>query len=384
MTRLIFVFALLLAPGLTRANPDPSPSPKMRKTLTRVDQTSIRRFSTPTPIPASKPKGEHQGVVSGSSTKPSSRSSTSDAQPTGPTFGPNVGRGTNAPRTGNAYSVPNAGPSRVIVNPGGAPERVYTPGAFLEPPSPAMGPGYRTGSSTPSNKTKSQSNVVSSTATRKVPEKVLIPPLPKNSDAAEEAGAETNIDANPPAPGELGAPIVIPMIPRYDAVPRSKALFLPSGNVPVPVSYTPPGADAPREISPTSLRAWNGEMTRETRTFDQTRVEVSTDADGARRWQFFWRTSGAKPRAARWEISTAPFVDDANHFPPAGLIAYGDASINASSPTLENFFSVEFNSLAKNLGNTSAPSQLYLRVVPVDAGGNPAAQPSNWIRVDIR
>src|SRR5438046_2932428 len=83
---------------------------------------------------------------------------------------------------------------------------------------------------------------------------------------------------------------------------------------PSPVEYGPRGADALVQADPTSLRAWNGEMTRETRTVDQTRVEVSTGADGARRWQFFWRTKDAKPRAARWEISTAPFVDDANHF----------------------------------------------------------------------
>jgi hypothetical protein len=324
----------------------------------------------------------------GQSSIKKSHTGSADTKPTGPARGPTaVGNSTAGPsRNMGADTIPTAGPSRVIIIPGGGSERIYTPGEYNEPPSPSAGPGtYRSSApSVSSNKTKSQSNVVTSTATRKVPERVLIPPLPKTSESEKEASAETNFDANPPAPGDLGAPIIIPMIPRYDAVPRSKVLFLPNGNVPIPVSYAPPGSDAPAQVSPTSLRAWNGEMTRETRTFDQTRVEVSTGADGVRRWQFFWRTKDAKPRAARWEVSTAPFVDDASKFPPPGLIAYGDASVNAQSPTMENFFAVEFNSLAKNFGNAAPPSQLYLRVVPVDASGNAAAAPSNWIRVDIR
>jgi hypothetical protein len=216
--------------------------------------------------------------------------------------------------------------------------------------------------------------------------KVLIPPLNKNSNAtaSEEANAAADIDANPPAPSELGAPVVIPTIPRYDAVPRSKALYLPDGNAPIPVDYTPPTPDGAVQVSPTSLRAWNGEMTRETRTFDQTRVQVTSGADDARRWQFFWRTAGAKPRAARWEISIVPFVDDGNAFPPAGLIAYGDASVSAPTPAMENFFAVEFNSLAKHFGDEPMPNRFYLRVVPVDGSGHPAAQPSNWVRVDLQ
>ncbi|MGZ4983478.1 MAG: hypothetical protein ACXV9Q_05220 [Chthoniobacterales bacterium] len=388
MTRSILVFALGLSialPSVARANPNPSPTPRGRKFVTHLDQTSVRRFPATSPSPSPKYQGiSGQTQVGGAATSAPRTNADTASKPKDHSRGPTaVGPGaTGSSRLGDADTIPSPASSKVIVAPRSGSERVYVPGGYSEPYPPAAGPGFRSsGSSAASYKTKSQSDASDSTAARKA--KILIPSLAKHSSAGETK-AETNFDADPPTANELGAPVVIPTIPRYDAVPRSKALFLPDGNVPVPVDYTPPAADAPVQISPTALRAWNGEMTRETRTFDQTRVQVTTGADGARRWQFFWRTSGAKPRAARWEVSTAPFVDDASTFPPPGLIAYGDASVNAPSPTMENFFAVEFNSLAKNFGDAAAPGQLYLRVVPVDANGNAAAQPSNWIRLDIR
>ncbi|MDQ6912752.1 MAG: hypothetical protein M3128_07735 [Verrucomicrobiota bacterium] len=410
MTRFILVSAcgaLLALSNSTLGEPQPTatPDPKNKRFKRHWDHMIIEKSVYPSTAPTPAPNPQHisrsavgeVGKAPTTSSRPSSGQNVPAMATPTPASAPNpqhirglVGEVGTAPTTtsriGSGQNIP---PTRELhIYPPTRETHVYVPNEYYEPDSPSAGPGFKTNGTSPGSfKTRTPSSVATSTPARKVvATKVLIPPLRKNSNAGanEEAYTAADIDANPPAPGELGAPIVIPMIPRYDAVPRSKALYLPDGNAPIPVDYTPPTPDGPVQVSPTSLRAWNGEMTRETRTFDQTRVQVTTGADDAKRWQFFWRTGGGKPRAARWEISMVPFVDDGNAFPPAGLVAYGDASVAAPSPAMENFFAVEFSSLAKHFGDEPMPSRFYLRVVPVDGSGHPAAQPSNWVRIDLR
>ncbi len=405
MTRFIVVSAcgaLLALSNSTLGQPQPTatPDPKSKKFKRNWDrmvvEKSVRPSITPTPAPNLQHIRTLVGEVGRAPTTSSRTGSGQSIPATTPTpaSAPNpkhsrgfVGEIGTAPtttsRTGSEQNIPAT--RELHTYPPTRETHVYVPNEYYEPEPPSSGPGFKSSGTPPGSfKTRASSSVATPTPARKVvATKVLIPALSKNSNAAASEEANADIDANPPAPSELGAPVVIPMIPRYDAVPRSKALYLPDGNAPIPVDYTPPTADGPVQVSPTSLRAWNGEMTRETRTFDQTRAQVTTGADDAKRWQFFWRTVGAKPRAARWEISTVPFVDDGNTFPPAGLVAYGDASVAAPSPAMENFFAVEFNSLAKHFGDEPMPNRFYLRVVPVDGSGHPAAQPSNWVRVDL-
>ena len=356
MTRFILFSALgsLLILGnsaLCEPQPDSPQDLKNKRYKRHINRAIVEgsTHSSPTPTPGARPS-QIRGLV-----------------------GEVGGAPTTSSRRGPGQDVPAAHGSRT-----------YVPNESYEAEAPGVGPVFKnTGAPPASLKTKPSGSNTTSTAARKTPSKVLIPPLRKSGqESGEETSGPLDIDANPPEPSELGA-VVIPMIPRYDAVPRSKPLYLPEGNAPIPVDYTRPGSEASAQISPTSLRAWNGEMTRETRTFDQTRVQVTPGPDEARRWQFFWRTKDAKPRAARWEISSVPFVDDGKAFPPPGLVAYGDASVSAPSPTMENFFAVEFNLLAKHFDDEAMPNRLYLRVVPVDGSGHPAAQPSNWVRIDL-
>ena len=189
MTRLILVFvfgALFALVNVSRANPSPTPGVKVKRfTSHSVHNSGQTSAHTPTPTP-----GAH----------------------TVHTFGPGqVGSAPgNSMRTGNADTIPRPASSRVIMTPGGGSERVFMPNEYNEPDSPAAGPGFKSAGSPPGSlKIKSQSNVVASTATRKVAVKILIPQLAKNSNAASsENTTEADIDANPPTPGELGAPVV--------------------------------------------------------------------------------------------------------------------------------------------------------------------------------
>jgi len=185
-----------------------------------------------------------------------------------------------------------------------------------------------------------------------------------------------NIDVNPPPP----AVIYIPRPPVYQAVSRSEVVYVQGGIAAVPEDYTPP-AEAPE--GPTSLRAWNGDPAPEIRAFDQTRVKVAPAPDGTLSWQFYWQTKDAAPQAARWEVATVPFVSGAETFPPAGLVAYGDASLDAEVPTMANFFAVDFGSLTKGLEEAPPLRQVYMRVVPVDGDGKAVVAPSNFVRVDL-
>jgi hypothetical protein len=192
-----------------------------------------------------------------------------------------------------------------------------------------------------------------------------------------------NIDVYPPPPSEFGPPITVPTIPVYRTVPPSKVNFVPGGVAPVPEDYSPPPQNAPVEISPTALRGWNGQEELPGRAFDQTLVKLAAASDGTASWQFFWKTTGPEAQAARWEVATVPFVDDSTEFPPAGLVGYGDASINADSPLTENFFAVDFSGFAKNFEEGLVPNKYYMRVVPVDSEGNPIGKSSNFVRVDL-
>ena len=192
-----------------------------------------------------------------------------------------------------------------------------------------------------------------------------------------------NIDLAPPPPSQLGPTLVIPSIPVYQEVPASSVNFVPGGVAPVPETYVPPPQDAPVEITPTALRAWNGLESEEERAFDQTRVKLAGTGEGNASWQFFWKTTGPEPQATRWEVATVPFVGGVTDFPPAGLVGYGDASPDADSSLTENFFAIDFNGFAKNFEEGAVPDKYYMRVVPVDGEGNPIGKPSNFVRVDL-
>jgi hypothetical protein len=191
-----------------------------------------------------------------------------------------------------------------------------------------------------------------------------------------------NLDFDPPPPSELGPPVIIRRrIPGRREIPRSEVSYLDEGYAPVPDNYSPPAEKAPVEVSPTALRAWNGQEDPEG-AFDQTRVKVVPADDGSMSWQFYWKTTGPEAQAARWEVATVPFVAGFTDFPPAGLVGYGDASVDAESPLTENFFAVDFNALAQNFEEGSRPKKYYMRVVPVDLDGNPVGTASNFVRID--
>jgi hypothetical protein len=187
-----------------------------------------------------------------------------------------------------------------------------------------------------------------------------------------------NIDVNPPPP----TVIYVPSVPVYQAVKRSEVVHVQGGIAPVPEDYAPP-AEAPPQEGPTALRAWNGDPAPETRKFDQTRVKIAPGPDGAQSWEFFWATSGAEPQAARWEVATVPFVAGVETFPPAGLVAYGDASLDAEVPAMGNFFAIDFGALTQGIEDAPPLRQVYMRVVPVDGDGKPAVAPSNFVRIDL-
>jgi hypothetical protein len=219
----------------------------------------------------------------------------------------------------------------------------------------------------------------------KIPGKKITPTVEppfdkkKNGTGKNDVHFWINIDVNPPPPSQL----IIPSIPVYQSVPASPVNYVPGGVALVPESYNPPPQNAPVEVSPTALRAWNGQEEPPGRAFDQTRVKLSAASEGTASWQFFWQTTGPEPQAARWEVATVPFVGGSTEFPPAGLVGYGDASVSAASPLTESFFAVDFNGFAKNFQEGSVPNKYYMRVVPVDGEGNPAGKPSNFVRVDL-
>ncbi len=182
-----------------------------------------------------------------------------------------------------------------------------------------------------------------------------------------------------PAPPKL-PPLVISVVPVFASVHYSEIVFVPENLVPAPEGAPPPMPSETGEPGPTALRAWNGEVAEERRAFDQTRIEVAPQEDGARNWQFYWQTRLPDVTAARWEISTMPFYPGQSDFPPVGLIAYGDASLDAESPVQENFYGLDLAAFEK--AGQAVPRRLYMRVVPIDDQGQPVGETSNAIRID--
>jgi hypothetical protein len=171
-------------------------------------------------------------------------------------------------------------------------------------------------------------------------------------------------------------------MPFRREIPQSRINFVEEGIMPVPDNYAPPPKNAPVVISPTALRAWNGQDD-PARAFDQTHVTLAAAKDISMSWQFYWKTTGPEAQAARWEVATVPFVAGFTDFPPAGLVAYGDASLNAASPLRENFFALDFNDFSKNFDEGARPNKYYMRVVPVDMNGNTVGAASNFVRIDL-
>jgi hypothetical protein len=190
-----------------------------------------------------------------------------------------------------------------------------------------------------------------------------------------------NIDVVPPPPALLGPPAYVGHPPMHHSIPQSVVQMVDVA--PIPDDYVAPPKEAPVEESPTQLRAWNGQDDEATRAFDQTRVKVLVADDKTMSWQFYWKTTGPAAQAARWEVATVPFVGGLKTFPPAGLVGYGDASVNAETPLSENFFAIDFNSFSANFEEGARPNKYYMRVVLVDLDGNPIGTASNFIRVDM-
>jgi hypothetical protein len=208
----------------------------------------------------------------------------------------------------------------------------------------------------------------------------IIVPKPKGTPTATPVPAPTATPADVPAPPQL-PPIVINVIPVFHDVHVSEVVYVPSSYAPVPQEAPPPPVESKTaQVSPTGLRAWNGEVAQERRAFDQTRVELAPAADGSRSWQFYWQTTIPNAQAARWEIASMPFYPGSQEFPPVGLVAYGDASIDLESPVKENFFAVDFSAFEK--ADEPVPKRLYMRVVPVNDQGEPAGESSNAVRID--
>jgi hypothetical protein len=216
-----------------------------------------------------------------------------------------------------------------------------------------------------------------------IPGKKITPPGPEKNDNNKDVHVWLNIDLVPPPPSQLGPPIYIPDIPVYHSVPKSQINQVAGGVAPIPESYTPPAENAPVHVSPTALRAWNGQTEPPGRAFDQTQVKLTAAADATLSWQFYWKTAGPQAQAARWEVATVPFADDVTTFPPPGLVGYGDASVDRQPPLTENFFAVDFNSFAKNFEPGAVPKKYYMRVVTVDLEGNAVGSPSNLVRIDL-
>jgi hypothetical protein len=205
----------------------------------------------------------------------------------------------------------------------------------------------------------------------------------KHIDKKKNVHVWINVDVVPPPPSLLGPPALLDEPPAYHAIRQSEVNYLEEGVAPVPDSYVAPPQNAPVQVSRTALRAWNGQETPPGRAFDQTRVTVQVTADNTMPWQFYWKIHGGKTPAARWEVATVPFVTGYTTFPPAGLVAYGDASSNAESPLSENFFGVDFAPFSKNFEEDSRPKKYYMRIVTIDQDGNPAGSPSNVVRIDL-
>jgi hypothetical protein len=186
---------------------------------------------------------------------------------------------------------------------------------------------------------------------------------------------------------------VIRVIPDYRDVPPPDVIYLPDGPMPekklAPSTTQQPSSTRKKSsvaqttvaAIPTALRAWNGQESHALRAFDQTRAILVPGTDGSASWQFYWKTDVADAQSARWEITSIPFVAGATSWPPAGLIAYGDASIRAALPMIENFFTIDFSALSKDPA-ASAMSEYYLRVVPVDGNGEAIGAPSNFVRIE--
>jgi hypothetical protein len=283
------------------------------------------------------------------------------------------------PGKNNATPTPTMAPIHIPGKNGPTPTpttaAVKIPGKNGPSPTPTSAPikipGKNTGTPTPTPKIL-------------IPGKKITPtPGPPKNDNKKDVHVWINIDLIPPPPSQLGPPLYIPHVPVYHSVPQSQTNHVVGGVAPIPESYTPPAENAPVQVSPTALRAWNGQPEPPGRAFDQTRVQLAAGEDGALSWQFYWKTAGPPAQAARWEVTTVPFAEGATTFPPAGLVGYGDASVNATAPLSENFFALDFNSFAKNFEQGAVPKKYYMRVVVVDAEGNAVGAPSNLVRIDL-
>jgi len=269
---------------------------------------------------------------------------------------------------------------------------IKIPGKTTPTPTPTVGPIKIPGKTTPTPTPKilipgkiTPTPSPAATATPSPVATATPSPVPDKKKDKKDKDVQIwiNIDVVPPPPALLGPPIYAGTPPVYHSVPKSQTYFVDGGMAPVPESYTPPPAEAPVEVSPTALRAWNGQPEPPDRAFDQTRIKLQAAEDGSMGWEFYWKTTGPQAQAARWEVATVPFVGGYTAFPPAGLVGYGDASINAESPLSENFFAIDFNSFSKNFEDGARPNKYYMRVVPVDLDGNAIGTPSNFVRVDL-
>jgi hypothetical protein len=419
------------------AEPTPTPSPTVRPQKV-IRQPVLKPSPTPASSPAATVKLPPRIKPSPSITQFKASPTPKIPKPTAtPTINPSKIPKASPTATINPLKIPNATPSPTVQNRGPRPPRRPSPSPTITPlntpgktsptptattgpikipgktsptPTPTVGPIKIPGKTSPTptattapikipGKTSPTPTATISkilipgkkTTPTPTPTKILIPgkkatptPTPWKKDKKhKDAHIWININVMPPPPTLLGPPIYEGHPPVRHSIPKSAPHFMDDGYVPVPETYTPPPAEAPVEESPTQLRAWNGQDDDATRAFDQTRVKVVTGEDQTMSWQFYWKTTGPAAQAARWEVATVPFIAGVTTFPPAGLVGYGDASVDAESPLSENFFAIDFNSFSANFEEGSRPNKYYMRVVPVDLEGNVVGKPSNFIRVDL-
>ena len=363
---------------LQLASPAPTVSPKIKiPGATPVPTVPPKlKIPGPTPNPTLPPKIKIPGVTPAPTIPPKLK----------------IPGATPVPTLPPKLKIPGITPTPTI------PPKLKIPGVT---PAPTLPPKLKIPGATPAPTLPPKLKIpgVTPTPTPKVliPPKLKIPiptptptpkiliPGPKATPTPAVTPAPPLVEGTPgpavdvPAPAQL-PPIIINIVPIFTAVQTSEIVYVPSSYAPIPHDAPPPPQETEVRISPTALRGWNGELAEERRAFDQTRIQLAPAVDGSRNWQFYWQTTIPNAQAARWEIARMPFYPGSPEFPPAGLVAYGDASIEAEIPVTENFFALDFDAFEK--AGEPIPKRLYMRVVPVNDQGEPAGEPSNAVRID--
>ena len=360
----LLVLMLALAGSVRGEESTPTPTPKSRffrgakPKETSPAATAAPKIKTPpaTPAPTPAPKIKTPAVTPAPSVPPKIKAPLATPKPTAK---PKL-------KTPEATPLPSATPK--LKSPGVTPAPTTTPKLKFPgvTPSPTVAPKLKFPGVTPVPSATPKLKLPGSTPTSSpkvlIPPKLKIPtptptpkvlvPAPKSSPVTTAPplhGGKPGPGPDVPEPSHLPG-LVIRIVPVFSAVRPSEIVYVPSSYAPIPEHAPPPPTAteaSAAKANPTGLRAWNGDIAEDQRAFDQTRIAVAPALDGSRTWQFYWQTSLPGVEAARWEIARMPFYPGMAEFPPAGLVAYGDASIDAAAPVQENFFALDFSTFEK-------------------------------------